>query len=72
MSPIKVAVATNSLGKSAAGHTIHRKLEAAKSHGFDGVEVAFGSLDAHASTFTSLITREDRVRAAAGDIYAKA
>lgn len=72
MSPIKVAVATNSLGKSAAGHTIHRKLNAAKSHGFDGVEVAFECVDAHAGTFTSFAKREDRLRAAAKDVYTKA
>lgn len=71
MPNIKVAVATNSLGKSAAGHTIHRKLEAAKAHGFDGVELAFECLDAHAATFTSPELREDRLRAAAHDIYGK-
>lgn len=57
MSTIKVAIATNSLGKSAAGHTIHRKLEVANSYGFDGVEVAFECVDAHASAFSSLETR---------------
>ncbi|KAJ5699103.1 hypothetical protein N7462_001108 [Penicillium macrosclerotiorum] len=72
MSTIKVAIATNSLGKSLSGHTIHRKLEAAKSHGFEGVEVAFECIDAHAATFTSLKTREDRLRAAASDIFVKA
>lgn len=72
MSSFKIAVATNSLGKSAAGHTIHRKLEAARSHGFDGVEVAFECLDAHADTLTSLSTREDRLRAAASEVYSKA
>jgi 4-hydroxyphenylpyruvate dioxygenase len=72
MSTIKVAIATNSLGKSAAGHTIHRKLEVAKSWGFDGVEVAFECVDAHANTFSSLGTREDRLRAAASDIFSKA
>ncbi|KAJ5631410.1 uncharacterized protein N7484_011510 [Penicillium longicatenatum] len=72
MSTIKVAIATNSLGKSAAGHSIHRKLEAAKSHGFDGVEVAFECLDAHAATFTSPTTRSEKLRAAASDVYSKA
>lgn len=66
---IRVAVASNSLGKSAAGHTIHRKLQAARAHGFDGVEMAFECLDAHASTFTSLQSRKDRLCAAAKDIY---
>ncbi|KAL3460067.1 xylose isomerase-like protein [Aspergillus heterothallicus] len=69
MATIKVAVASNSLGKSAAGHTIHRKLQAAKAHGFNGVELAFECLDAHAATFTSSKSREDRLRAAARDIY---
>ncbi|KAJ5363577.1 uncharacterized protein N7496_009290, partial [Penicillium cataractarum] len=72
MSTVKVAIATNSLGKSAAGHTIHRKLEVAKSYGFDGVEVAFECVDAHAATFSSLKSREDRLRAAASDIFTKA
>ena len=72
MSPIKVAVVTNSLGKSVAGHTIHRKLEAAKTHGFNGVEVAFECLDAHAATLASSETRQDRLREAARDIYKKA
>lgn len=71
MSSIKVAVATNSLGKSAAGHTIQRKLEAAKSHGFDGVEVSIVCVNAHAETLASIETREARLRAAACDIYAK-
>lgn len=72
MRTIKVAIATNSLGKSVVGHTIHRKLEAAKLHGFDGVEVAFECLDAHATTFTSLTTRNDKLRAAASDVCSKA
>ena len=72
MSAIKIAVATNSLGKSVAGHTINRKLQAAKAHGFDGVEVAFECLDAHAATFTSLEIREHRLRAAARGVYATA
>ncbi|KAJ5987933.1 hypothetical protein N7481_003143 [Penicillium waksmanii] len=69
MSIIKVAVATNSLGKSAAGHTIHRKLQAAKTHGFDGLEVAFECLEAQAATYPSLQSRKDRLLAAAEDIY---
>lgn len=72
MSATKVAVATNSLGKSVAGHAINRKLQAAKAHGFDGVEVAFECLDAHAATFTSLEIREHRLRAAARGVYATA
>lgn len=69
MSITKVAIATNSLGKSAAGHTIHRKLQAAKAHGFDGLEVAFECLEAHAATYISLPSRKDRLLAAAGDVY---
>lgn len=68
-SEIKIAVASNSLGKSAAGHAIRGKLQAAKAHGFDGVELAFECLDAHASTFTSLESRKDRLCAAANDIF---
>jgi 4-hydroxyphenylpyruvate dioxygenase len=69
MSTIKVAIATNSLGKSAAGHTIHRKLQAAKAHGFDGLEVAFECLEAHAATYILHQSRNDRLLAAAGDVF---
>lgn len=72
MSTIKVAIATNSLGKSAADHTIHRKLEVAKAYGFDGIEVAVECVDAHANTFSSLETCQDRLRAAASHIFNKA
>lgn len=72
MASCKVAIATNSLGKSVAGHDIHRKLEAAKRHGFDGVEVAIECIDAHARLFEKQQqSREDRMCAAAQDIYNK-
>lgn len=67
-----VAVASNSLGKSAAGHTILHKLEVAKSYGFDGCEVAFECLDAHAATFVSLETRAARLHEAARDVHKRA
>lgn len=72
MSTIKVAVASNSLGKSTAGHTIDAKLEAAKSHGFDGVEIAFECLDAYAAGISSVASQEDRLRAAATHVHEKA
>lgn len=72
MTRFMVAVASNSLGKSAAGHTIFHKLKVAKSHGFDGCEVAFECLDAHAATFVSLETRAARLREAARDVYKRA
>ncbi|KAL4891162.1 xylose isomerase-like protein [Aspergillus ambiguus] len=70
MPNIKVAIASNSLGKSVAGHSILRKLEVARSHGFEGVEVAFECLDAHAASF--LGSRSESLRAAAGDVHQKA
>lgn len=70
MSKIKVAVASNSLGKSAAGHSILRKLDAARSHGFEGVEVAFECLEAHSTSFSG--SRSDALKAAAHDIATKA
>ncbi|KAJ5599211.1 hypothetical protein N7450_000278 [Penicillium hetheringtonii] len=70
MANIRVAIATNSLGKSAAGHTIYRKIQAAKTHGFDGCEVAFECLDAHAATYVSLPSRNDRLLTAAKDLIA--
>ncbi|KIX04599.1 uncharacterized protein Z518_05469 [Rhinocladiella mackenziei CBS 650.93] len=71
---VRIAIATNSLGKSVAGHDIHSKLTAAKVHGFDGVELAFECLEAHASsaTLAGNGTREDQLRSAAGDIQRKA
>lgn len=71
MPSIKVAIASNSLGKSAAGHTLIRKLDSAKLHGFDGVEVAIECLEAYASSF-SQPSRASRLRAAAADIDRKA
>lgn len=69
MSGIQIAIASNSLGKSAAGHTIHKKLEAAKSHGFDGVEVAFECVEANAAKFTTMANRADRLRASAAEFH---
>jgi 4-hydroxyphenylpyruvate dioxygenase len=68
----KVAIATNSLGKSSAGHAILRKLEAAKSHGFDGIEVAMECLEAHAASFSLHYSRQCRLYAAAADVSRKA
>ncbi|KIW18420.1 hypothetical protein PV08_02708 [Exophiala spinifera] len=67
---VRIAVATNSLGKSAAGHDIQSKLLAAHSHGFDGVELAWECLEAHASStlFSEESVRERRLCLAAEDI----
>lgn len=71
MPSIKVAIASNSLGKSASGHTLLRKLELAKIHGFDGVEIAMECLEAHASSFPQS-SRASRLRAAAVNVDQKA
>lgn len=67
---VRIAIATNGLGKSRAGHCIRKKLKAAKRYGFDGVEVAFECLEAHSQspTFGSHNTRSECLRAAARDI----
>lgn len=71
--PPKIAIASNALGKSAAGHSILAKLEAASKHGFEGAEVAMECLDAHAtSVFGHLPVRPARLRAAAADVRKKA
>lgn len=71
--PIQVAIASNALGKSVAGHTIFRKLEAASKYGFEGAEIAMECLDAHAnSVFAHLPIRQARLRAAAADVRNKA
>ncbi|KAF9890138.1 hypothetical protein FE257_006299 [Aspergillus nanangensis] len=70
MTGIKIAIASNSMGKSAAGHSILRKLEAARSHGFEGVEIAFECLEAHATSFSG--SRAESLRAASRDVAAKA
>ncbi|RFU26074.1 hypothetical protein B7463_g10262, partial [Scytalidium lignicola] len=72
MARCKIAIATNSLGKSAAGHNIIRKLQAAKAHGFDGVEVAIECLEAHAASFVRETSRANRLRAAATDVFLNA
>lgn len=73
MAPNKIAIATNALGKSVAGHTIPRKLQAAHDAGFEGIEVAIECVEAHANIFSSQYsTRADRMRAAAEDIYSRA
>jgi 4-hydroxyphenylpyruvate dioxygenase len=71
---VQIAIATNALGKSIAGHNIDSKLTAAKRHGFDGVELAFECLEHHAAagSLAGNGTREDQLRAAAGDIKSKA
>jgi 4-hydroxyphenylpyruvate dioxygenase len=71
MTSIKVAIASNSLGKSASGHTLLHKLESAKLHGFDGVEVAIECLEGHAISFPQS-SRASRLRAAAADVDRKA
>ncbi|KAF2094965.1 xylose isomerase-like protein [Rhizodiscina lignyota] len=73
-SDIRIAISTNSLGKSAAGHGIHRKMEAARAHGFDGVEVAWECLEAHATSgaFSGEPSHAERLRAAARDVVKKA
>lgn len=72
MTLCKIAIATNSLGKSTAGHGVIRKLEVAKAHGFDGVEVAIECLEAHASSFVREGARANRLRAAAADVFSRA
>jgi 4-hydroxyphenylpyruvate dioxygenase len=62
----RIAIATNALGKSAAGHSIRRKLQAASDANFEGVEVAIECLEAHANTAGGY--REDNMRWAATDI----
>ncbi|KAL2212458.1 xylose isomerase-like protein [Sarocladium strictum] len=69
-STVRLAICTSSLGKSQVGHTIETKLNAAKRHGFEGVEVAMECLECHAESpaFASLGSRADRLKAAAKDI----
>ncbi|KAL5363121.1 xylose isomerase-like protein [Aspergillus floccosus] len=67
---MNVAIASNSLGKSAAGHSILRKLEVARLHGFEGVEVAFECFEFHATSFPG--SRADSLRAAASEVFQKA
>ncbi|KAI9927796.1 hypothetical protein MW887_002648 [Aspergillus wentii] len=66
---MKISIATNSLGKSSSGHSILHKLSVAKSHHFDGVEVAFECLEHHALTTYPKLTRENQLRSAARDVH---
>ena len=71
---VRIAIATNALGKAVSGHTIETKLEAVKRHGFDGIELAFEDLESHTALdkYGGLSGREDRLRAAAADIKSRA
>lgn len=71
---IRVAIATNSLGKPRAGHTIEQKLQAVRKYRYDGIEVAMECLEVHsqASEFAHHSSRRDRLLAAASDIHKKA
>lgn len=68
---VRIAIATNGLGKSRAGHCIRNKLKAAKRHGFEGVEVAFECLEVHSQSpaFASHGTRPACLKAAARDVW---
>lgn len=70
LSQVRVAIASNALGKSAARHDIHTKLVAAKAHGFEGIELAFECLEAHASSVRPINehSRPAQLQAAASDI----
>ncbi|EEU38503.1 uncharacterized protein NECHADRAFT_88603 [Fusarium vanettenii 77-13-4] len=67
---ISIAICSNAMGKSRAGHSIAMKLEAAKRHGFDGIELVIECLESHSESekFASHKSRADRLRAAALDI----
>lgn len=71
MNRIRVAIATNAMGKSAAGHDILTKTKAAKIHGFDGIEVAFECLEAHALSmnFNHLAIRSEKLKASAHEVH---
>lgn len=47
---LRVAIGTNALGKSKAGHDLPTKLQAAKRHGFDGVEVVMECLESYSQS----------------------
>src|SRR5690625_2455785 len=67
---VRIAVCSNGLGKSRAGHGIRKKLEAAKRHRFEGVELAFECLEVHSQSpaFAIHDTRPARLSAAARDV----
>ena len=67
---VRIAIASNGLGKSRAGHGLRKKLSAARKHGFDGVEVAMECLEVHSHSpaFASQETRAGRLSAAARDV----
>lgn len=70
----KIAISSNSLGKSHAGHGIFRKMEAANAHGFEGMELAFECLEFHSKTLAddvNISSRENCLRASARSIYEK-
>lgn len=67
---VRIAICSNGLGKSKAGHGIREKFKAAKRHGFEGIELAFECLEVHSQSpaFASHDTRPARLSAAARDV----
>jgi 4-hydroxyphenylpyruvate dioxygenase len=67
---LRIAIATNSLGRAGAGHSMRVKLLAAHQHGFQGVEISMDCLAHHAGLdqFAVWEARADRLLAAAADL----
>jgi len=58
------AVATFSLGRSSAGHTLFEKLRKAADHSFRGVEVAYECLEYHARSLPGGLNADNLLKAA--------
>ncbi|KAK3676647.1 hypothetical protein LTR78_003422 [Recurvomyces mirabilis] len=70
MARLRPAIATVSLGRSSAGHSITQKLQAASEFDFEGVEIFFECLQHHARDRFGASDRleAEKLLAAAGDV----
>jgi 4-hydroxyphenylpyruvate dioxygenase len=48
---LRPGIASVSMGRSSAGHSILEKIKQAKLHGFEGIEIFYECLESHAQTF---------------------
>ncbi|KAL1873610.1 hypothetical protein VTK73DRAFT_797 [Phialemonium thermophilum] len=61
---LRPAIATVSLGRSTAGHTLFQKLELAASQSFEGVELFYECLEHHAQSLPGGLTEDNLLLAA--------
>jgi 4-hydroxyphenylpyruvate dioxygenase len=61
---IRPAIATVSLGRSSAGHTLFRKLQQAANHSFEGIELFYECFEHHAQSLPGGLNEDNLLLAA--------